>query len=205
MSRAENTQGELNRGGGAKPRLLDVQILPQRLGVRSLAIAAVLAGVFAFGLQDTGWLSDSTDVSAPAPKTIFVSPADVEGAFFPLPPELSKGTQRVMALIKMTAPEKERLSYELESGNIRIAAIWLWDNQAEDGDAVQVAAGGFSQNISISNSPTMYYVPVQTGTSARITAISDGGGGVTLGVKTIVGPFPLPPLVVGQSLEVPIL
>lgn len=205
MSRAKNTRGNLDTGGADKPALLGVQALPEKLAIGGLGIIAAFAGALAFIVIDGDLFSNARNENDVAPKTLFVSASDVRGAFFPLPPELSKGTERVMALVRMPKPEKERLSQELEARNVRIAAIWLWDNQAQDGDAVQINSGGFSQTIAITNSPTMYYVPVQTGTSARITAVTDGGGGVTLGVKTIVGPFPLPPLVVGQSLEVPIL
>ena len=166
----------------------------------------ILACVFGFGLYHGGLLTGSGGIgNRSEPQTLFVSADDVPGAFFPVPPELSKGTQRVLGLIKMPGPEKERLSLALETGDVRIAAIWLWDNQAEDGDSVRISASGFTQTTGIKKSPTMFYVPVQTGTSMQITAVADGGGGVTLGVRTILGPFPLPPLVVGQSLEIPVL
>ncbi|MDA7946099.1 MAG: hypothetical protein MPJ78_01335 [Hyphomicrobiaceae bacterium] len=205
MSRAKNTCGELPSGRAGDPALLGVQALPEKLTVGGLAFCAVFAAGLAYVALDGDLLSNSSAQKPANPKTVFVSASDVQGAFFPLPSELSKGTERVFGLVKMPKVEKERLSQELKAGNVRIAAIWLWDNQAQDGDAVQINSGGFSQTIAIANSPTMYYVPVQTGTNARITAVADGGGGVTLGVKTIVGPFPLPPLVVGQSLEVPVL
>ncbi len=206
MAASDTKQGDSAKSAGSEPELIGLQLLPQKLGPISAGAAAVFACVAGYGFYYSGsQMNSQKDGKGDEAVTHYVSASDVRGAFLWLPPELSKGTKRVLGFIDMPKPEQDRLTEELEKGRLRIAALWLWDNQAEDGDAVSVSVGGFSQTIGIYNKPTMYYIPVQTGANVRITAITDGGGGVTLGVRTIVGPYPLPPLAVGQSLEVPIL
>jgi hypothetical protein len=47
---------------------------------------------------------------------------------------------------------------------------------------------------------------LQAGGTVSIRAVRDGGGGgVTLGVSTVIGPVPLPSLAPGQIVEIPAL
>jgi hypothetical protein len=54
--------------------------------------------------------------------------------------------------------------------------------------------------------PVTFFLPLQPGGTVSIRAVRDGGGGgVTLGVSTVIGPVPLPSLAPGQIVEIPAL
>ena len=111
----------------------------------------------------------------------------------------------VLAQLSMPEAEKKRLAEKLADGSVRLAAVTIWDTVDEDGDTVDVTAAGFSQRLVIMHKPKMFFLPVQPGGSVVIKAVRDGGGGITLGVSTILGPYPMPALAVGQSVEIPAL
>jgi hypothetical protein len=174
------------------------------LGAAALAICAVAGGFFfSFGAMST----TDTATKNPVPDAaIFALPADqAQGAFTILPSGFQNSPASVLAQLDMPEAEKLRLEEELRDGGTRLAAVTLWDTVDEDGDVVDVSAAGFSQRLTILHKPKMFFLPVQYGGSVRITGVRDGGGGITLGVSTITGPVPLPPLAVSQSVEIPVL
>lgn len=159
-----------------------------------------------------GWLTfraapDAVDAASTTAATVVTVAAEtVPGAMVPHDPSALSERSHVLAGMTLDDAEKERLLTEVADGKMRIGAISLWDTIDEDADTVLIASGGFEQEVVIGNTPTMFYVPYRPGAAVRVTAILDGGGGgVTLGVKTVIGPVPLPHLSVGSSLEIPVL
>jgi len=187
------------------PVLLPPQSIPSAVGGLAIvgAVAALIAGALMFG--------DSARVPGPAspgkPHAIIALGADrVPGAFKILPANFQNSPARVLAQLNMPEAEKRRLAEKLADGTVRLAAVTLWDTVDEDGDTVEVSAATFSQTLVIMHKPAMFFVPLQQGGTVSIRAVRDGGGGgVTLGVSTIVGPVVLPPLAVGQVVEIPAL
>ena len=138
---------------------------------------------------------------------VFVLSADqTTGAFKFLPASFQNSPASVLAQMNMPEAEKKRLAEKLIDGTVRLAAVTLWDTVDEDGDVVDVIAGGFSQRLVIMHKQKTFFVGVQPGGSVVIKAVRDGGGGgVTLGVSTVLGPYHLPALAVGQAVEIPAL
>jgi hypothetical protein len=200
----------------ATPELLPPQPLVARPPfIAGAALASCLAlGAAAFltfgdhplfGPSPSGFSQDHTDPDKGNGVVITLAADKVPGAFSVLPADFHNSPDSVIGQMHLAEAEKRRLSERLLDGSVRLAAVTLWDNVAEDGDVVEVSAATFSQTLQIMHKPQMFFVPIQPGGSVLIKAIRDGGGGVTLGVRTIIGPVPLPPLAVGQMVEIPAL
>lgn len=104
-----------------------------------------------------------------------------------------------------TEEQKQQILDDLREGRIDVAAITLWDNNAEDGDVVVIGNMGVQYEIPIFHEPTTVFVPYVPGqSSVKVTGLVDGGGGVTVAAASNYGLFPIPPLAEGQSVDVPL-
>jgi hypothetical protein len=186
-----------DRATDAAPALEPVRLLAQppsfAFGVTAFACCIVAAGAF--------WQTSGTDHE----QVLSVATGSTTGAFRVLQQPFQDSPGSVLAQIDMAEPDKERLRAELADGQLRLAQIRLWDTAAEDGDQIEVSSAGFLQRLTIRHRETIYFVPIMPGGAVRLRAVHDGGGGVTLGVATSAGRVPLPPLAVGQTLELPAL
>jgi hypothetical protein len=192
------------------PEPLQPQVLaPRAAGAAGVACAVIAALFVVFGdrIGTSGSVPHSTHPGdgAGRPEVVALAPDRAPGAFTILPSSFQNAPGSVLAQINMPEAEKHRLAEKLAQGSVRLAAVTLWDSVEEDGDAVEISAAGFRQTIVLMHKPKTFFLPVQVGGSVSIKAVRDGGGGVTLGVKTILGPVPLPPLAVGQVVEIPVL
>ena len=184
--------------------------LPQRNAAAFSALAVLGVGM-AFSylyFVDFGKQVTAIDVSAgqqlQSPKLIVLKAEDYPGSVRQIDRELAIQAPYTLDSMNMPSVEKRRLKSALEKDRVKVGAITLWDNVAEDGDAVEVAGAGFTQKLTIMHKPTAYFVPFQQGGTVRITGLVDGGGGITLGVQTALGNQFLPPLAPGQVLELQI-
>ena len=182
-------------------------IAPQPLPLQPRAIAAtaaiLLVAAAAFGVFLFSAETDGNSGNATVDKPVIVAD-QIRGAVGPLPQSLN-ATTHVMTALALPEREKERVREMLKDGSLRMGTITLWDTIDEDADTVSISSAGFIQEHVIKHAPRTFFVPYLPGSSVRITALHDGGGGVTLGVKTAFGDVPLPRLHVGQTIEIPIL
>lgn len=95
--------------------------------------------------------------------------------------------------------EAEQLLREAEGGLVMLGWITVWDNQAEDGDVVEVSTNGMRRTVPIVHTPTKIVVPysLDAGT-ITLRGLHDGGGGITIAAETSAGALPLPPLAEGE-------
>jgi len=194
----------------ADPVLLPPQpISPTAGAVTVIGLVALLAtGLAFFGATGTNAPSAPQAGSAGNGKSgvIALSANQTQGAFRILPSAFQNSPASVLAQLNMPEAEKRRLAEKLLDGSVRLAAVTLWDRVDEDGDMVEVSAATFSQTLTIMHKPVTFFIPVQPGGVVSIRGVRDGGGGnVTLGVSTVIGPVPLPPLAPGQVVEIPAL
>jgi hypothetical protein len=202
-------------GSGQHPSAPDELLPPQPLPASATPVlavvaigAAVVAGFIAFGpFANTGTSPVTGATSADKGAVISLAADRAPGAFKILPASFQNSPATVLAQLDMPEAEKRRLAEKLADGSVRLAAVTLWDTVDEDGDMVEVSAATFSQKLVIMHKPAIFFLPVQPGGGVFIKALRDGGGGggVTLGVSTIVGPVVLPSLSVGQIVEIPAL
>jgi hypothetical protein len=215
MRGGDGDTANVTAGGGTAPPAAPALLPPQPLLANAtpalvvVAIgAALVAGFVAFGSPFATTGTSPVTGAADAGKDVIIALAAdrAPGAFKILPASFQDAPGSVLAQLGMPEAEKRRLAEKLADGTVRLAAVTLWDTMDEDGDTVEVSAGSFNQTLVIMHKPKLFFLPVLPGGAVVIKAVRDGGGGgVTLGVSTIIGPVPLPPLAVGQSVEIPAL
>ena len=105
----------------------------------------------------------------------------------------------------LTSPMRTQILSEVESGNLQVASIQLWDNFDEDGDVVDIHTGGFTMTVSLTHAPQTILIPYKSGQPLLIVGNHDGGGGITAAISTPSGEAPLPLMSVGQIIEIPLL
>lgn len=187
--------------------LLAPQLLLRPTPLAAVAVLGVgLSAGMAFMFSNDFRTDVAKDSIAERDKVFSVPTDQVTGTFRILADSFQRTPGSVLAQLKMPEAEKKRLADKLADGGVRLAVVTAWDTVDEDGDTVDIIAASFSQRLVIMHKPAMFFVPVQPGGSVVIRAVRDGGGGgVTLGVSTILGPYRLPALAVGQSVEIPAL
>jgi hypothetical protein len=189
------------------------QLLPPLLQdsvarISALAGTGIIVGFAYFYLSDFGRhsmpIDTHTNQQPQSPKLTVLKAEDYPGSMTVVDRELAIKAPYALDAMNMPLVEKQRLKTALEKDRVRVGGITLWDNVAEDGDSVEVAGAGYAQKLTIMNHPTAYFVPFQPGGTIRITGLVDGGGGITLGVRTALGNQNLPPLAPGEMLELQI-
>lgn len=124
-----------------------------------------------------------------------------------LPVDLStQATQdAVVALIPASEPIARSLVADAVVGRRVLGKVTVWDNQAEDGDAVVLECGGLSVPVTLKKAGDTFVFPYQPGDVLRIIGTKDGErGGITVAVEVAAGPIPLPPLRPGEVRELPL-
>lgn len=97
----------------------------------------------------------------------------------------------------------EKLTPQLQSGEYKLGSITLWDNFDQDGDVVTIQTAGTEITVPIYHNPQTILIPYRPGDPLLIHGTRDGGGGITAAVATTSGEVPLPPMAVGQVIELP--
>jgi hypothetical protein len=211
MRSGESKDSSDGAGGAPRPELLLLppQPIQARAGVFAVVTlaASIAAGLLIFGGKPANFAPVPSGGLPGSHHTVITLNVDqAPGAFKILPSSFQNSPASVLAQLNMPEAEKRRLSEKLADGSVRLAAVTLWDRLDEDGDQIEVNAATFSQMLTIMHKPVTFFLPVQPGGTVSIRAVRDGGGGgVTLGVSTIIGPVPLPALVPGQVVEIPAL
>ena len=109
---------------------------------------------------------------------------------------------KAFAIMNLQPSAVKILQADIQHGKTKLAWITVWDDLAEDGDIINIQAGGFNAQISLMNNPQKIAVPINQG-EIKIVGVADGGGGITLGFKTTTGAISLPLIAVGQTITIP--
>lgn len=100
---------------------------------------------------------------------------------------------------------KENLEKPATAGeSIAMAKIVLWDSMTQDGDIVRVASAGYSIDVPLLKLQTVVMIPVDSSRTIQLTGVTDGGGGITVGIQNGDGNISLPVLGNGQVLNLPV-
>jgi len=111
-------------------------------------------------------------------------------------------TPAAMASMQLPAAEKQQLQKEIDTGRTRLVWVWLRDNCAEDGDTVRVDSGRFSQTVKLKNAGERIAVPEPPSGVLNVVGIYDGGGGITVEMRSGESPVNLPVMTPNQALGV---
>lgn len=85
-------------------------------------------------------------------------------------------------------PEEKQPANEsklvLEEEVTRLVWIDLWDFADQDGDIVEISSAGYKVQVNLLKTPNRVAVPVNFSHIVTLTGVTDGGGGITLGVNS---------------------
>jgi hypothetical protein len=119
-------------------------------------------------------------------------------------PVAAADMQKAVNQLLMSDADKAKVRADLASGKSRIGWITVADSDAEDGDWVTLSSAGFEQAVELFHKPTTIAVPYTPGAPVRVTGRIDGDGqGITVAVFVGANSFPLAPMRIGTSVEVP--
>ena len=96
------------------------------------------------------------------------------------------------APVPVTAELSPGLKRDIAAGDARFYLIHLFDNCDEDGDVVRVLVNGLPVGeVPITHAGTTLSVPFTAGqtNTVSIMGVHDGGGGITLGLRTSEGRY----------------
>lgn len=93
-----------------------------------------------------------------------------------------------------------------KTGGDSTKLVWItvWDFDSPDGDVVHISSAGYETDVTLRKVQTRIAVPLDVSRIVKITGVHDGGGGITLGVKSGASPISLPVIQVGQILDLPV-
>lgn len=115
--------------------------------------------------------------------------------------------ERLAALQTMQLPPTQQQLLEQALDGQRAELVWLtlWDDRDQDGDTVDVESDGFRQRLRLANAPIRIALPKPRNGIVSIYGVYDGGGGITIAVRTgNAGVIAMPAMQEGQVIGVPV-
>jgi hypothetical protein len=167
------------------------------------AIALLVLGGVAVGLLPMPGFGPSQS-TAPVPVAIEQPLTQPDAGPGLIRPVLAGELQQAIDGMLISEGEKAHLRTDLASGKTRIGWLSVSDSEAEDGDWVTVSAVGLSQDVRLFHKPTTLAVAYTPGTPVVVTGKIDGDGkGITVAVHVNGSTYPLAPMRIGTSVQVP--
>ena len=111
---------------------------------------------------------------------------------------------RRQAVATMNLAEQPAEVRRAIEGGDPLTWLTLWDDRDEDGDTVEIVSHGFSRVVRLTNAPQIIAVPVPEAGIINVRGIYDGGGGITVAIRTGQGQVALPVMAVGQVIGLPV-
>ena len=185
------------------------KVLPKRplkswIPLAALAVAGVLALVpFVVTDKAAGLTDNVTDSKRQEMQQAF-DEALARNTVFSASVELEEAKPTIAATFD--APIAEPIVEDAERGLTEIVYLTVFDNWDQDGDVVRIANGLIDVTVPIWHAESTIPIPVSSShPTITLHALKDGGGGVTVGVRTADGTLvPIPPLPPGASVTLPV-
>ena len=112
-------------------------------------------------------------------------------------------SERAIARLMMSAPEKQKVRAEVAEGKLRLASITVSDSYNDRGDWVRVAAAGFQQDVHLLREPYTMSVPYLPGMPISIIGLVDSCGcKITVAVYSGSAQLSLKPLKPGEVVQI---
>src|SRR5436190_23073699 len=166
------------------------------------AVGLLLLGGIATGLIGLPGFGPSQPLP-PAPVAIEQQVAPQSGPSL-IQPVAAADLQKAIGALLLPDSAKAKVQGDIASGRTRIGWITVSDSDVEDGDWVTLSSAGFEQAVRLYHKPTTIAVPYTPGVPVTVTGRVDGDGkGITVAVFIGASNFPLAPMQVGTSVQVP--
>lgn len=164
---------------------------------------AVAVGLLVAGLAAWQWRAVPTGDAglSPSQREARLDVFKREGVLH-LPVVDPAGRAKALDDMHLAPADRAALEKDVTSNKVVLATLTLWDDEAEDGDVVQVQGAGFTQTVRIAHAPQVVVVPLTGGSTFQVTGVHDGGGGITVALKANGRDVPLPVMDEGQSVAV---
>lgn len=167
---------------------------PQKLAIVAIAIAVISSATIPYLLNNGDDLSPAQNtkiaenMSSLSPVSLELVRADELQTALDTIPLAPKEKQQLIESLSEQYPNKQLLSDNNPpsltlTDQAKLAWVELWDFAKEDGDIVQVSSGGYQIQVNLVKSPSRIAVPVKEN-FIQLTGVTDGGGGITVGVNT---------------------
>lgn len=168
-----------------------------------LGSVALIAGIGLAGYFSSGGLSgqdpDMSSGEAAQRVEMFQSAGNI---YLPIVTE----EERDKAVSSMDLPPEEQVSLKQDLQDNKVKLVWftLWDDKHQDGDIVSLSSEGFLRTILLKNAPERVAIPAPNSGIVNVIGGKDGGGGITIGLKSGETTVPLPRMRQGQTISVPV-
>lgn len=185
------------------------QPMPQakRKAMPKPILMAATAAVLAVSLTTAkGFLFPPTAEVAPAEAEVRLNNFTAAPYVQLKPINLADPQEQAEALqsLQQAFPNPEELQAHVQASD-RMVWIEVFDDCAEDEDIVNIRTFSYSQNIPLFNVPTRVAIGLSPGErNIMVTGIKDGGGGITVAIKTEGRLLPLPVMKPGQTILIPV-
>lgn len=185
------------------------QPMPQakRKAMPKPILMAATAAVLAVSLTTAkGFLFPPTAEVAPAEAEVRLNNFTAAPYVQLKPINLADPQEQAEALqsLQQAFPNPEELQAHVQASD-RLVWIEVFDDCAEDEDIVNIRTFSYSQNIPLFNVPTRVAIGLSPGErNIMVTGIEDGGGGITVAIKTEGRLLPLPVMKPGQTILIPV-
>lgn len=185
------------------------QPMPQakRKAMPKPVLMAATAAVLAVSLTTAkGFLFPPTAEVAPAEAEVRLNNFTAAPYVQLKPINLADPQEQAEALqsLQQAFPNPEELQAHVQASD-RLVWIEVFDDCAEDEDIVNIRTFSYSQNIPLFNVPTRVAIGLSPGEkNITVTGIEDGGGGITVAIKTEGRLLPLPVMKPGQTILIPV-
>jgi hypothetical protein len=193
-----------------KPQLLTTPLssktLPTQRSLKStFAIAALALILGSGGLMTSRWSSSTSDDLSDITKTRLINEFSA-AVPIKLTAVAAHETGTALDSMDLELGQRNLLMQTLSQASSKSSLAWieLWDFAAQDGDIVHISSAGFELDYPLLNSPGRIAIPIDAKASVAISGKYDGGGGITLGIKSGSSGVSLPVIQPGETLIIPI-
>ena len=151
----------------------------------ALAVAGLLALVPFVVTDKTAGLTDNVTDSKRQEMQQAFDEALARNTVFAASVELEKAKPTIAATFD--APIAEPIVEDAEQGLTEIVYLTVFDNWDQDGDVVRIANGLIDVTVPIWHAESTIPIPVSSShPTVTLHALKDGGGGVTVGVLSLI-------------------
>lgn len=182
----------------------------QKRNTRTM-LAAIFLGLTlgAGSLMTAFWGPSSADDLSERDKAVLINEFSRAQAF-QLAPVAAHEIDGALDMMRLSPDQRSALQTALNeqpaatSQKSSLGWIELWDFADQDGDVVRISSAGYQIDYPLLNAPARLAVPIDGTTTIKIVGVTDGGGGITLGLRSGAAAISLPVIQPGQSLTVPV-
>lgn len=122
-----------------------------------------------------------------------------------IPLQLVKAEEVEQAIESMPEEVRAEVRTEVQGGTLRLAWVSVRDTHAEDGDIVSFKAEGVpSIDVEARNAWKTVAIPYPPSGHVGVTGVRDGGGGITVAIRSGAAEVAWPTMQVSDTFALPV-